>query len=117
MRMPCPRCGRQTECRFAVVITDDSFLSRENDWKLTCPCGLDAEGRLTTRQRLVGTALFLAPVSVAWAVFPMVFDSHQYDAQHLLVFFALSWPDFLSVCASASAMQAESRAPTSPTRG
>lgn len=67
--MKCPTCGASAVLIVAVVMADSDFSCRENDWKLTCRCGLDVEGRFPFVHRIVATVLFLVPIAALWALF------------------------------------------------
>lgn len=85
MKMTCPRCGGDAELTVAAVV-DEQFSSKAHDWKLTCACGMDAEGVFRWRHRVAVTLLFLIPVAVSWAVFLMYGEDITPDWLRFVIF-------------------------------
>lgn len=69
MPIKCPTCGGPAELLIASVIENDAFENKNNDWKLRCGCGMDAEGNFPAHHRAVLAVLFLLPIALFWGIY------------------------------------------------
>ena len=97
MKMKCPKCGESAKFTVAAAVEDDEFNDKNNDWKLTCDCGVDVEGKFSRLHRIVLTILFLIPVSLFWGIFLIYADKISANGLrfvvwllHLFIGFCLS---------------------------